>query len=148
VRLTVNCANAPVLVLADLESLRAAILNLATNAIEAAGSGGQVTMTIARAATAAIVEIADTGRGPPVSVADSLFDPFITTKPEGVGLGLALARQVALDHKGSISWRREGGRTVFRLELPAVPQLAGDNSEPRIPNSELNLALDSAVPHR
>jgi signal transduction histidine kinase len=148
VKLTVNCTDAPACVQADLESLRAAILNLATNAIEAAGSGGEVAMTITRSAEAAIVEIADSGHGPPVSVADSLFDPFVTTKPEGVGLGLALARQVALDHKGSISWRREAGRTVFRLELPAASQLANDNSEPRIPNSELNLALDSAAPHR
>lgn len=119
VNLELAPTHTPLLVQADLESLRAAILNLATNAIEAAGSGGVVTMTTLRAAESAIVEIGDTGRGPAAAVADSLFDPFVTTKPEGVGLGLALARQVALDHGGSISWKREANRTVFRLELPS-----------------------------
>ena len=137
-----NGSHAPAFVQADLESLRAAILNLATNAIEAAGSGGAVTMKTMRSAGSVIVEIGDTGRGPAPAVADSLFDPFVTTKPEGVGLGLALARQVALDHGGSVSWRREANCTVFRLVLP------GCDAEVDDLKAEVAHATGSAAPRR
>jgi nitrogen-specific signal transduction histidine kinase len=51
-------------------------------------------------------------------VTGRLFEPFVTSKPEGVGLGLAVARQVAESHGGSLSWRRDPDRTCFRIELP------------------------------
>jgi signal transduction histidine kinase len=104
---------------ADLESLRAAVLNLVTNAIEAAGVGGLVTVTTVRSSGTICIEVADDGHGPQGPVVDSLFEPFVTTKAEGVGLGLALARQVALDHGGNLSWKREAECTIFRLTLPA-----------------------------
>jgi nitrogen-specific signal transduction histidine kinase len=47
-----------------------------------------------------------------------LYEPFVTSKPEGVGLGLALARQVALDHGGRLSWSRAREETHFILTLP------------------------------
>ncbi len=62
--------------------------------------------------------MADSGPGPPPEVAERLFEPFVTSKPEGVGLGLAVARQVAEAHGGSLSWRRDPDRTCFRIELP------------------------------
>ena len=64
------------------------------------------------------IEVSDSGPGPPPEVAGRLFEPFVTGKPEGVGLGLAVARQVAEAHGGRITWRREPGRTCFRIELP------------------------------
>ena len=60
----------------------------------------------------------DSGPGPAPEVAARLFEPFVTGKPEGVGLGLAVARQVAEAHGGTIGWRRDGNLTCFAIELP------------------------------
>ncbi len=109
---------APLVVLADRSSLRAAILNLVLNAIEAAGPGGSVSLEVEGRGDRVSIEVVDSGPGPPTQLADTLCEPFVTTKPEGVGLGLALARQVAIDHRGRLSWDRIDGETRFRLTLP------------------------------
>ncbi|HEY8504501.1 MAG TPA: HAMP domain-containing sensor histidine kinase, partial [Gemmataceae bacterium] len=108
-------------VVADAPAFRTALLNLALNAVEAAGVGGAVGLRAVPAGEDVVVEVADTGSGPPPEIAESLFEPFVTSKPEGLGLGLALARQTAADLGGSLSWRRSGGRTVFALRLPRPP---------------------------
>jgi hypothetical protein len=144
---------------ADRESLRAAIVNLGTNAIEAAGLGGEVTLKTVDSQDNVGIEVGDSGKGPPPHVAETLFEPFVSTKPEGVGLGLALARQVALDHGGSLSWKREAGRTIFRLTLPAerhpvtptdsVVHFDNPKSEIQNPKSEITQsreALPTAAP--
>jgi signal transduction histidine kinase len=102
------------------------IINLLTNAVEAAGPGGQVEVTVERVGeTACVVEVWDSGPGPEPTVARRLFQPFASGKADGVGLGLFVARQAAEAHGGSLGWRRERGRTCFRVELPL-----GDNAEP------------------
>jgi signal transduction histidine kinase len=73
-----------------------------------------------------VLEVRDSGPGPAPEVAGRLFEPFVTGKPEGVGLGLAVARQVAEAHGGRIAWERADGRTVFRIELPAALRSAED----------------------
>jgi signal transduction histidine kinase len=115
------CADGPPLeVTADESALRAAALNLALNAVEAAGSGGLVRLRAICDDKAVAIEICDTGPGPPPELADCLFEPFTTSKPEGVGLGLALVQQVADRHGGTLSWTRDGRETRFRLSLPRV----------------------------
>ena len=99
----------------DSEQMRAALLNLCMNAIEAAGPRGRVEIHLSRTATHGVVEVRDDGPGVPAELGDSLFDPFRTTKAEGLGLGLALVRQAAEDHQGDIRYSRDGGWTVFRL---------------------------------
>jgi signal transduction histidine kinase len=89
------------------------------NAIEAAGPGGVVRLRAAAIGDEVSVEVADTGAGPPPDLADTLCDAFVTSKPEGVGLGLALAYRVAADHGGRLSWSRDDGETRFRLTLPS-----------------------------
>ena len=61
-----------------------------------------------------MIEVIDTGPGPPPEIAIKLFEPFVTGKPEGIGLGLAVAKQAADAHGGRIEWERRDGRTVFR----------------------------------
>ncbi|MBA4066861.1 MAG: hypothetical protein C0501_24770 [Isosphaera sp.] len=95
--------------------------NVIGNAVEAAGPGGTVEVQARSASKGVVVEVADTGPGPPAAVADRLFEPFVTGKDQGIGLGLAVAKQAADAHGGTITWERRGGRTVFRIELPATP---------------------------
>jgi len=111
----------PIELHADVSQLRHLLLNVLNNALDAAGPGGQVELRMAAGEpdpATCVLEVWDSGPGPPAELESRLFEPFATGKPEGVGLGLAVARQVAEAHGGRIDWRRENGRTCFRLELP------------------------------
>ena len=77
----------------DAGQLGQLILNVLGNAVEAAGPGGDVEVRLQDGATC-VLEVSDSGPGPPPEVAERLFEPFVTGKPEGVGLGLAVARQL------------------------------------------------------
>ncbi|MHB1423772.1 MAG: sensor histidine kinase [Gemmataceae bacterium] len=111
-------------VLGDAGQLGQLILNVLGNAVEAAGPGGVVQVALrgetrlASQPSIVVLEVRDSGPGPKAEVADRLFEPFVTGKTEGVGLGLAVARQVAEAHGGSIRWSREDDWTCFRIELP------------------------------
>jgi signal transduction histidine kinase len=110
-------------ILGDAGQVGQLLLNVVGNAIEAAGPGGWVEVALRREETPApvvVLEVSDSGPGPPPAVAAKLFEPFVTGKPEGVGLGLAVARQVAEAHAGRITWRRQDGTTRFTIELPAA----------------------------
>jgi signal transduction histidine kinase len=111
------------IVRADSGQLGQLLLNVLTNAIEAAGPGGRVEVRLSQPDDRrAVVEIYDSGPGPAAAVAGRLFEPFVTAKPDGVGLGLAVARQVVEAHGGTIAWNRESGRTCFRITLPLEPR--------------------------
>ncbi len=120
VALDVRGDGGPLEVIAEESGLRAAALNLTLNAIEAAGTGGRVWLEAVGDGDAVTIEVGDTGPGPPPGLAESLFEPFTTSKPEGVGLGLALAQQVAVRHGGTLSFTRAGQETRFRLSVPRV----------------------------
>jgi hypothetical protein len=99
------------------------------------------------------IEVSDNGQGPAAEIADTLFEPFASTKPEGVGLGLALARQVALDHGGTLTWTRKDDRTFFSLMLPEARSTTSETTAPvftsgiRSPKSEFLSPQGSAAPH-
>lgn len=92
--------------------------NLIDNAADAAGPGGDVAVSLTADAKGIAVEVSDTGPGPPPELAARLYEPFVTGKPEGIGLGLAVAKQAADAHGAALAWRRDGGRTVFRIAFP------------------------------
>lgn len=110
----------------DAESMQSAVVNLCLNALEAAGRHGRVRLSAFRQGEETAIRVADSGAGPAPHVADSLFEPFVTTKPEGVGLGLVLVRQAVLDAGGSVGWNRQEGETVFRIQLPRHRPLRRD----------------------
>jgi signal transduction histidine kinase len=91
--------------------------NLIANAFEAMPGGGTVGIRARKAGTCVFVEFEDTGPGIPVCIRDRLFEPFVTSgKQDGLGLGLALARQTVRDHGGDM-WTEPavGARFVIRL---------------------------------
>ena len=111
-------------------------LNLVKNAAEAASPpGGEICIATAyrhglrlagpgsgtRLHLPLMVSIADDGTGIPVDLKPHLFDPFVTSKRNGSGLGLALVAKVIDDHGGVIEFDSQPRRTVFRVFLPVVP---------------------------
>ncbi len=118
VQLTLQLPESPLIATVDADGLRAALSNLLLNACEAAGPGGTVGCRLSANATEMTWEIRDTGSGPPEVIAADLATPFVTGKPDGVGLGLAFARQLAEDHQGRLEWSRENDETCFRWVLP------------------------------
>ena len=107
----------------DPEALRQLVINLAHNALEAAAAdrcaAPRVAVELDRgAAGRAVLRVKDTGSGPAAEVQTRLFEPFVTGKPDGTGLGLFVARQIAEAHRGSIGWDRQGDMTCFTVELP------------------------------
>ena len=101
------------------DSLRSAIVNLVVNAIDAAGRGGKVRLDAHATGPAVRLSVEDTGPGPPEHLQATLAEPFVTGKPEGIGLGLAIVTAVAEDHGGSLEWERVADRTRFTIVLPA-----------------------------
>jgi signal transduction histidine kinase len=106
-------------VVADSGQIRQVIFNVVSNAIEAAGPGGVVEVALRSDSDRRIIEVFDSGPGVAPAMQPRLFEPFATGKPEGVGLGLAVSRQILEAHGGRIEWSRSGERTCFRIEIPS-----------------------------
>jgi len=105
----------------DATQLRQALMNLILNAAEAASPCGDVRVLARRDGSTVVVDVEDTGPGVAESVRSRLFEPLITTKDHGNGLGLALVRRVATRHGGSAGYEpRPGGGARFSLRIPAA----------------------------
>ena len=125
-------------VLGNRDRLVQALLNLVKNAVEASASQGETAQVWLRTKFQAgvavtnpangqrvslplVISVEDNGPGVAEDMAHSLFEPFVTNKPAGSGLGLALSARIAGEHGGLIETDRVRGRTIFRLMLPMAP---------------------------
>ena len=107
----------------DAIQLEQLFLNLICNGVDAASIGkrgsGLVAVNTEQRGDRLVTIVEDNGPGVSPTVADRLFEPFETTKPNGMGLGLTLAKQIVLAHAGSLTWLNvASGGAVFRVELP------------------------------
>ncbi len=143
-------------VLGDGDALEQLVVNLLVNAIQAAAQdqekldmSGAAAAPIPQTAQAVIVslrcendravlEVSDSGGGPPAMVAANLFDAFVTSKPEGTGLGLWVAQRIAKAHGGEITWQRRDALTCF---VVAIPLADAKETDRRAPTTSLPAAI-------
>jgi signal transduction histidine kinase len=95
-----------------------AIDNLILNAIQNTPAGGRVMLCAETSADHVVLSVMDTGRGVPEEVRAQLFEPFVTGRPEGTGLGLAVVREIAEAHGGTACAIHRSDGTTFVMELP------------------------------
>jgi two-component system sensor kinase FixL len=111
-------------VMIDKVQIQQVVLNLVRNAVEAMAQATTRILTIETAdhRGEALVRVIDTGSGMAPEVAAKLFEPFLTTKMTGMGIGLSISRSIVEAHGGRI-WAAEnpGGGTIFSFTLPAAP---------------------------
>ncbi|MGD9613653.1 MAG: sensor histidine kinase [Kiritimatiellia bacterium] len=109
----------PVVVRVDGAAVKRAVLNVLLNATQHAGAGGRVTVEVARDGGRAQLEVRDTGPGIPKAERERIFEMFYTTRPQGTGLGLFLARTAVAQNGGTLAAvGPEGPGACFRLEFP------------------------------
>ena len=107
----------------DAVQLQQVILNLIINAMDAISEADaqprEVSVSTARSSPHAEIRIGDTGPGIAAADLKSIFDPFFTTRPQGMGMGLAIARTIIEAHWGAISAEnRLSGGALFTIQLP------------------------------
>ena len=103
----------------DSDQIHQVLLNLLLNAVQAMEAGGTVRVEIGSRDDCASVLVSDTGRGIPPQLLSSIFRPFFTTKGNGTGLGLSLARRIVEEHHGSIEVSSVVGKgSKFEVVLP------------------------------
>jgi two-component system sensor kinase FixL len=125
VALRIDLAPALPPVLADAVQLQQVVVNLVRNAVEAMRGAARQELLVATSLPApdgVEVSVADTGPGLPEDLDGRLFEPFVTTKRDGMGIGLSISRSIVEGHGGRLrAEARPGGGTVFRFVLPALP---------------------------
>ena len=113
----------------DAELMERVFYNLVLNAAQATPLGGAVTVKTRSADDGAEVSVIDRGHGIDPKLINTIFNPFFTTKPDGVGLGLAIVSKIVDQHGGNITVESQPGKgSVFRVYLPVSEETS--NSKP------------------
>ena len=109
----------PLMIKADLDLMKQALLNVVINGIQSMSQGGELTIKAHREENAAVAEISDQGVGIAQDVQDKVFELYFTTKKEGTGIGLAQTYQILQWHYGAVEFQsKEGVGTTFRFRVP------------------------------
>jgi signal transduction histidine kinase len=119
----------------DAELLHQALVNLLINGIQATPQGGEVyvraMMDVRGDTTDLVLEVRDTGRGIAEADLSRIFDPFFSTRDDGVGLGLSIVQQIVHEHSGVVTVTSETGvGTVFTVRLPTPTSASARRDEP------------------
>jgi signal transduction histidine kinase len=105
----------------DAELMERVFYNVVLNAAQATPAGGAVTVKTRGFNDTAEIAVIDRGPGIDPKIRESIFNPFFTTKPQGVGLGLAIVSKIIDEHGGRMSVESEPGKgSVFRVYLPTL----------------------------
>jgi two-component system sensor histidine kinase HydH len=125
-RVSVDLSGAPETLHVDVERMRLALRNLLRNAVQASEDAAEpVEVRIHGSAREVVIEVRDHGPGLAPGAAEHIFDPFVTTKTQGTGLGLPIARRIAEQHDGTLTGEtHSAGGAVFRIVLPLVSKPA------------------------
>jgi signal transduction histidine kinase len=125
-RVRVDVSGAPATLQLDVERMALALRNLVENGLDASEADAHpVEVRIAAASNDLLIEVRDHGSGLSSEIERQLFEPFVTTKARGTGLGLYIARRIAELHRGQLTGRtHEGGGAVFCMTLPQARRLA------------------------
>jgi PAS domain S-box-containing protein len=108
-------------VMADPEQLKQVFVNLISNAVQAMPEGGTLTVTTGQENGFVFVRFADTGAGIPADILGKIFDPFVSMRDDGTGLGLTIVHRIVDDHNGHLEVASEPGTgTAFTVWLPAI----------------------------
>jgi signal transduction histidine kinase len=104
---------------ADQEQMRLVFLNLLLNAIDASPAGGAIVIAAEKQPAAAVIAVSDQGPGIDPKYLERIFEPYFSKRPDGIGLGLAMARRIVEAHNGSITVKNPGsGGASFEIRLP------------------------------
>lgn len=104
--------------LIDTEKIKQAFLNIILNAIQAAGSGGEIEISLQQEEEMLLLKFSNNGPQIPEEIAGRIFEPFFTTKANGTGLGLAITNKIAQLHRGRIDVDSNENLTTFTFSIP------------------------------
>jgi signal transduction histidine kinase len=102
----------------DIARFKRCVMNLVLNGAQAMPSGGPLRVAVGPRDSRIRFAVTDAGAGVSAEIGARVFEPFVTTKRDGVGLGLALTKQIVEEHGGAIGYDTAPGGTTFWIELP------------------------------
>jgi len=104
----------------DYEKMILVFINLFSNAVDASPPDETVSVSLHNNTDEIEIKISDKGIGIPESIREKIFEPFVSDKEKGTGLGLPICRKIVESHRGQLEWssNQEGGGTTFIIRLP------------------------------